>query len=973
MTVAADPDLSMLFDPEAVELSLGGNTPFLLADPAWVWIVRSGRVEVFCVSVVHGKHDGPRFHYLTAEPGAALFGMDLEDSEAGLGLLAVGIHGTELVRVPLQRLRDAPQVARPLIDAWVVGLSKGASKNIIPLPRADVTLAAGDQGALAIGRRARAKREPVWVRALSGTILFIGMEDPWERDYDGVFPLAADSFLQAISGATLSAVDTPTAMLDGSAWAGLAIFHQVIFRCEFFNSRLAAADELNRLQDKAERDRLAKEAAVANLASVLDPRLVPFAQIPTDDPLLAACMVVGRWLDVKIQAPPKPKDGTSVADPLGEIVRASKIRSRRVILKGQWWKEEAAPIVAFIEDGRRPVAIVPRRPGTFELYDPAARTTTIVNGAVAGALAGIAHTFYVPFPDQPLTPMALFRFAMRRNTRDFVRPMLLGLCGGLLGMVGPYFMGLLVDSVIPEADRGQLITLALMMILVGITTASFGIVQQLSVLRLEVKMSGAMQPAMWDHLLGLPVAFFRRYSAGDLAQRMGCIDGMRQVLSGATTTSIMTSIFSMCLLVQMLWYSPPLALVAITLVAVAMLMSTLFAYRKLQWQRPAMKIEGQIAGLVLQLFTGIAKLRMTGAEDRAFAVWAREFAEQKRLAVKAGRMDMTFQLYSSWFSVACSMLIYWSVVYVSMGTASATQRLSAGQFVAFNSAFGAFLMQMLGLASTLMSVLSLVPMMERAQPILSALSEVDAKKVDPGELAGRIDVEHVSFRYQLDGPPILNDVSIHVAAGEFIAIVGPSGSGKSTLIRLLLGLEVPENGSIYYDGRDLALLDVQRLRRRVGVVMQTGRIRPGSIFENIVGSAPLTHEDAWEAARLAGFEDDIKQMPMGLLTVLQQGGATLSGGQRQRLMIARAIVNRPRIMLFDEATSALDNQTQAVVTRSLQDLQATRIAIAHRLSTIVGADRIYVMQAGAIVESGSYAELATMQGVFADLIRRQIA
>jgi ATP-binding cassette subfamily C protein len=189
----------------------------------------------------------------------------------------------------------------------------------------------------------------------------------------------------------------------------------------------------------------------------------------------------------------------------------------------------------------------------------------------------------------------------------------------------------------------------------------------------------------------------------------------------------------------------------------------------------------------------------------------------------------------------------------------------------------------------------------------------------------------------------------------------------------LLGLDTPETGTIYYDGRDLSQLDVQRLRRRIGVVIQNGKIRSGSIFSNIAGAGPFTHDDVWEAARMAGLEEDLKQMAMGLHTVLQQGGGTLSGGQRQRLLIARAIVSKPRIIFFDEATSALDNRTQAIVSQSLHDLQATRIAIAHRLSTIIGADKIYVMVNGRVVQSGSYQELSEQQGMFADLIKRQIA
>ena len=275
------------------------------------------------------------------------------------------------------------------------------------------------------------------------------------------------------------------------------------------------------------------------------------------------------------------------------------------------------------------------------------------------------------------------------------------------------------------------------------------------------------------------------------------------------------------------------------------------------------------------------------------------------------------------------------------------------------------------MASVVGYAVQVVPLYERARPILEAPPEVDPAKAAPGDLSGEVELSHVSFRYQPDGPLILDDVSLHVKAGEFVAFVGPSGAGKSTIIRLLLGFESPASGSIYYDHEDLSGLDRQALRRQIGVVLQDGKLTPGDVFSNIVGSSPLTQDDAWEAARLAGLEEDIHDMPMGMQTVIGEGAATLSGGQRQRLMLARAVASRPRILLLDEATSALDNRTQADVSRGLERLKATRIVVAHRLSTVRNADCIYVIDGGRIVQSGRYEELVGQKGLFADLAKRQ--
>src|SRR6185369_15376644 len=296
--------------------------------------------------------------------------------------------------------------------------------------------------------------------------------------------------------------------------------------------------------------------------------------------------------------------------------------------------------------------------------------------------------------------------------------------------------------------------------------------------------------------------------------------------------------------------------------------------------------------------------------------------------------------------------------------------LPVGQFLAFNAAFGQFLSAALSAVSIFSGVLGAVPSYERLRPILETVPEVDGSKAEPGELTGEIEISHVSFRYHDQSALVLDDVTVRAGPGEFVALVGPSGSGKSTCLRLILGFEKPTAGSIYFDGQDVAGLALQSVRRQIGVVLQSGRPMAGSIFSNIVGSANLGIDDAWEAARAAGLEDDIKAMPMGMHTVVSEGAETFSGGQKQRILIARAMVHRPRILLFDEATSALDNRTQEIVSRSLERLKATRIVIAHRLSTIQNADRIYVIDGGRVVEEGSFQDLLQRGGPFARLAAR---
>ncbi len=431
---------------------------------------------------------------------------------------------------------------------------------------------------------------------------------------------------------------------------------------------------------------------------------------------------------------------------------------------------------------------------------------------------------------------------------------------------------------------------------------------------------------------------------------------------------MLAAIFSLFNFALMFWYDLQLALVATGIAIFGVLVTCVAGFRQVGYQRKLSELEGKISGIVFQLISGISKLRLSGTEDRAFAVWAGEFGRQRKMSYKVGVVSNLLLSFNSAFPILSLMAIFACLTLRESGTGS----LSTGSFVAFLAAYTMFQNALLQMSRTLISSLHVIPLYERARPIIQRQPEVDKTKNSPGELSGEIEVSHVHFRYSSDGPLVLKDVSFHVRPGQFIALVGGSGSGKSTMLRLLLGFEEPESGTIYYDGQELAGINIRELRRQIGVVLQSGKIIAGDIFKNIVGSSSLTLDDAWEAAQMAGLEEDLRQMPMGMHTVLPPGGGTLSGGQRQRLMIARAIVRKPRLLFFDEATSALDNRTQSIVSRSLEKLHATRVVIAHRLSTIMHADHILVFDKGRICQEGNYEQLLDTGGLFAELAKRQL-
>jgi ATP-binding cassette subfamily C protein len=446
------------------------------------------------------------------------------------------------------------------------------------------------------------------------------------------------------------------------------------------------------------------------------------------------------------------------------------------------------------------------------------------------------------------------------------------------------------------------------------------------------------------------------------------VEEIRRLMTGAVVTGLLAGLFSLSNLFLLFHYDVVLGAVGTGLIAISLLVSVTVGLLQLRSQRDILKLRSRLSGRMLQFLTGISKLKLAGAEPQAFALWARDFGEQRDRQFRNRVLGVRLAVFNSAYPVLCSILLF-TLAARSLGTEDA---MGTGEFLGFTAAFGLCLGAVLSTSTAVIQALSAVPLYEQVKPILHTSPEVRPGKDDPGELSGAIELQHVSFRYG-DGPPVLRDVSVRIAPGEFVAFVGPSGSGKSTIFRLLLGFESPEVGSVSYDEQDLAGVDVEAVRRQMGVVLQSGRVMTGDLFTNIVGSSPATLDDAWEAARMSGLDEDIRRMPMGMHTLVSDGGGTLSGGQRQRLMIARAIVNRPRILLMDEATSALDNRTQAIVSASLDGLRATRVVIAHRLSTILHADRIHVLVAGAIVESGTFDELMARDGVFAAMARRQLA
>jgi ATP-binding cassette subfamily C protein len=916
-----------------------------------MWRVARGYVDLFLA-----HQDGPRTHLLRIPAGGAIPGLGPAVSEERYVIAVMG-RDAEIDGDAAQALSANE------MELWVDALTRTVAPPARP-PRTDM-LVAGQTTAMD-SMPVSSKSGTLWVQALHGKAFFLGSRD-LPPILPGVwFPLAASGWIQPAEAMQFESEDLGQTAHEKRSLDG---FHRMVQL--LWNRAAEERDQRDhaRALRQAGSDSLRMQEALGHLAAPLTRGGRPISE-GTDLPWLACCHRIGAASGIQFVAP-RATDSFALDEIVPAISRASGGRVRRVLLAEGWWKKEHEPLLAERTEDRSPVSLLFER-GRSWIFDPVAGTESLSTAEAAAALEPFAFAFYRPFPEGPVHIGGLLKFAVRGLKREVRGIVVTSFAAAAMAMVLPVVTGYVFDRVLPPSHRSQLNLIAVLLVLIAIGTALFNWARGALLLRMEGRMDKVVQAAVWSRLLDLPPSFFRRFSAGELATRGLGIQAMREVLTGTVITSLLSGIFSLVSLGVLFFYSVRLAMLATLLTAIAFAVVTACGHFIVRHQRNLAAVQGRLSGLALQMIYGISKIRVAAAEPRAYLTWAREYARQTEEQLRSRRLGNWVLTFDAVWLPLCTAIIFAVYLKSLAATPASADTMTTGDFVGFLSAFSVMLRGCLGFSAALIGVLSVAPTYDRARPILETTPEAGARRSAPGTLYGEIRVDRVSLRYVSDGPLAVNNVSLSIRPGEFVAFVGGSGSGKSSLLRLLLGFEEPESGSIFFDGKDLAHLDPQLVRKQIGVVLQGGRIAAGSLLDNITGSLEATAEEAWEAARMAGFEEDVKNMPMGMQTVLGEGGGTLSGGQRQRLLIARALLKKPRILFFDEATSALDNHTQAMVSRSLEQLNATRVVIAHRLSTIERADRIYVIDRGRLVQQGTFQELSAAEGPFADLARRQI-
>ena len=630
---------------------------------------------------------------------------------------------------------------------------------------------------------------------------------------------------------------------------------------------------------------------------------------------------------------------------LSNILIPKGIMFRTVELDDQWWKSAVGPMLGYDSNGNW-VALIP--PHKKPDCHPVKQTIC----------------FYPSLPMKKIGVKDLLAFMVQSiRAKDIYH--LLALTGivTLLGMLIPYVNKQLFDTVIPDGTKSDIIPVAALLVGVSIGVILFNLIRDWCLLCIRQLVDIRVEPAVMARTFFLKPRFFMKYASGDLSERIASINSLCNIIGNILLGTSFTAIFHLVYIFQMNIYAHELVFPAMAVLIAQMVLSvvTFFFHRAVS--KKSLKASAKLTSLVYDLMNGIVKVKLTGSHKRAFTRWFETYRESAILS-----FNPPFVLK---ISGALFMLLNMGGIGLLYFIA-ARNNITPSDYIAFSTAYGMVSGALLQFIQMAPSLAEIGPLLELAEPIMEAEPETDEKSSNAGKLTGAIEICHLSFRYSDEEPLILDDFSLKINPGEYIGIVGKSGCGKSTLARLLLGFESPQSGAIYYDNYDLKELDKSSIRQKIGTCLQSGTLFPGNIFSNLTITSPWsTMSDAWEAARLVGMDEFIKELPMGMSTLISEGGGGFSGGQKQRLLIARALINRPSVLLFDEATSALDNISQKIVSDNLSTLGCTRIAIAHRLSTIRNCDRIIVIDNGRIAEEGTYDELKLKGGLFTEMLNRQ--
>ena len=941
----------------------GAKAPIHLDDPEWVWWVESGSVDVFVGECQDGEVKSAFRHVLRAGENRLLFGLGQEANEASRIVVAKALPGSRTWRLPLQSVLSEASTAyfAEQVDAWILGITKAVSSAIEGTGLAEIMLKPGEQARVEAGQSLSGSPGVAWVVGYEPG-LFLDVED---CDGFGSVPVTPESWVRLLRTTDVHALSTAELVEQGVLTERLLEFHKIVLSADRMIQQMLVVDIASMQVARVSRRRLAEEQARKDLF-----RLLTADGRRTKDErsgLLAALKIVGEHEGISFAEPTRPLRVGEDSFSLREVLAASGVRSRWVSLDAQerWWLGELGALLAFRREDKRPVALVPAWTGRYRLHDPAEDVAQRVTGSVARHLDSKALMFYPPLPSGKSQSLdSLREIAFKNVAFDALRFAGAGLASAFLSLLPPIALGVLISHVIPTSSTSQLVQLITGMIVLAFGCGALQALQGTALMRLEGRVAVRLGAALWDRMLELPNQFYRRFTAGDLGARALAFLSLRELFSAGIANNAVSTVFLFPCIFLIFAYNSSVGWLSLGLGIASLLATAVAGIRQLHPQRMHFARARRVGGELFQILGGIGKIRAAAAEGMAFAKWASKYRSQKLTELRIESINAHLAaLHAAMPMLAGASLLF---LFLRLGPDS----IETGDFLAAYGVFMLFLASVIRLGLSFRAVAAIVPGVEQVKVILDETPEKSTLGEDPGQLRGEILFDRVSFRFTDEGPLVLDNVTLRVQPGEFVAIVGESGSGKSTLLQLGLGLERPSSGAVYYDGKQLDRLNLRAVRRQIGVVAQNSLPQPGTVQDNIIGmGSDLAADDAWRAARVAAIDKEIEAMPMGMMTIVGDSVTTFSGGQLQRIMIAAALARKPNLIFLDEATDWLDNQTQAKVANNIGDLSNTLLVAAHRLSTIAKADRVYVLEKGRVVQKGHPAELLATPGPFQDLAR----
>ena len=941
-------------------ISATANRPIDLNDGKFIWFVESGGVDILLAEYEDDDLVSPYKHFVRLEVGRLAVGV--AENQYSMTLIAKGLSGTVLRKVSCERLlsellSEDESVFFEFdrqINEWIVDTTAAVVREVEGRPQTNLRLTPGEvtgKGTASTDQRV------LWIDSEFPQFGFLDLVDTC-----AMLPITSDSWVRIDQEVNISCKST--AELDKHVLLEKALpsFHDLILGAESLNRRLLMLDEANLQLAQSSKRRREREDAISELETLYMP-----AEDHEESELWRALRVIGQHEGIEIR---KPTVASNEQPSLAQYCEASALRVRRLRLTAEksWWLGDSGAMLAFRSSDERPVVLLPGRAGRYRVLDPVTGETQRVDESTADGFRE-AYLLYRGLKRGGESNLRdLLSTGSSRAIGALVILLLSGIVGGVLALLPAIAVNLLIQDLMPRGEAGALLQLGAALVGLAIVATLLHIIRGTALMRLEGRFAARLDAAIWDRLLRLRPGFFRDSNSGELATRAMAMREIRDHVAGVASDGVLAIVFLLPALGLLYYYDVWLGSTAVLLALAMVGITAIFCAVQIEPQRRFLQTSRKLAGNIQQFISGIKKIHTTGAQDSAFAAWASQYRSHKQAEIQISVVGEHLAAFGAATPALASAALFW--VAVTMGD----DTLPLADFLAIFTASMVLCLSIVMLGNSTRSIAYVRPAFEQLYPILKSPIATGYPNQSAPTLSGEIVFDNVSFSYDYGSSMVLDQVSIHVRPGEFVAIVGESGAGKSTIFRLALGLEVPNSGAIYYDGRDLSQLNLDAVRRQIGVVMQDTSPTHGRVIDVINGlDSTYTEDDAWRALRQAGIEDEVLALPMQLYTTVGENSSTFSGGQNQRLQIAAALVRNPRVLFLDEPTSWLDTKNQAVTMTGIEQTTSTRIVIAHRLSTIRQANRIYVMKNGRVAQTGTYDELFNEEGPFRSLAMRQKA